>query len=137
MFLIAFPLLIIPVAIYNMVAFLTPGVSWTAQVTSVRMVSGVEWSISASDILLTLSLVLLFFETLKAARVSARSLIDHMLSMLVFVGALIEFLLISQAATSTFALLVVVCLIDVVAGYSVSIRTAQRDFAVERVDSAG
>ena len=29
MYLIGFPLLVIPFAIYNMIAFLTPGVSWT------------------------------------------------------------------------------------------------------------
>ena len=29
MFLIGFPLLVIPFAIYNMIAFLMPGVSWT------------------------------------------------------------------------------------------------------------
>ena len=34
MYLLGFPLLLIPFAIYNMIAFLTPGVSWTAPVTT-------------------------------------------------------------------------------------------------------
>ena len=29
MFVLRFPLLLIPFAVYNMIAFLTPGVSWT------------------------------------------------------------------------------------------------------------
>jgi hypothetical protein len=55
---------------------------------------------------------------------------------MVFVGALIEFLLVPQAATSTFALIVLIALIDVIGGYTVSIRTARRDFSIERPDVA-
>src|SRR4029077_16954442 len=40
MFVLGFPLLLIPFAVYNMIAFLTPGVSWTAAVTTVHMMSG-------------------------------------------------------------------------------------------------
>ena len=34
MYLIGFPLLVIPFAIYNMIAFLTPGVGWTDAMTT-------------------------------------------------------------------------------------------------------
>ena len=43
MFALGFPLLLIPFAIYNMIAFLTPGVSWTSTVTTVHMMSGQDW----------------------------------------------------------------------------------------------
>ena len=33
MFLLGFPLLLIPFAIYNIIAFLMPGVSWTGALT--------------------------------------------------------------------------------------------------------
>ena len=36
MYLIGFPLLVIPFAIYNMIVFLTPGVNWTDTITSVQ-----------------------------------------------------------------------------------------------------
>ena len=39
MFILGFPLLLITFAIYNMIAFLTPGVAWTAPVTTVHMLS--------------------------------------------------------------------------------------------------
>lgn len=132
MFLLGFPLLIIPLAIYNMIAFLTPGVDWSTTLASIRMVSGAEWKISISDMLIFLALLLLFAEVLKATRIGTKSIVDHLLSTLVFVAALVEFLLVDRAVTSTFAILLVICLVDVLAGFSVSIKTAQRDYAVDR-----
>lgn len=134
MFLIGFPLLIIPLAIYNMVVFLTPGVAWTDQAGRLRMVSGQEWIITAGDMLIVFALVVLFVEIIKSTRTGMKSVIDHGLSTLVFIAALIEFLIVPQAATSVFAILLVICLVDVVGGYSITIRTAQRDYAVERAE---
>ena len=135
MFLLGFPLLIVPLAIYNIMAFLTPGVAWDSPLTTISMMSGAQWTITLSDLILVLALVLLFFEIVKATRHTRRSIIDHLLSTLVFIGALVEFLLVRQAGTSLFALLIVICLVDVVGGYSVSIRSATRDYTVERADA--
>jgi hypothetical protein len=129
--LLGFPLLLVPLAVYNIMTFLIP-VDWNQVIVTVRMISEGEWKITFSDALLALAIVMLFFETVKATRTSSRSIIDHMLSTLVFVGALVEFLLVKQAATSPFALLVLICLVDVIAGYTVSIRTARRDYSIER-----
>lgn len=134
MFLIGFPLLIVPLAIYNIMAFLIP-TPWDSRITTVSMMSGAEWTITIGDVLIVFALVLLFFEIVKATRHTSRSLIDHMLSTLVFIGALVEFLLVRQAGTSLFAILIVICLVDVVGGYSVSIRSATRDYTVERADA--
>jgi hypothetical protein len=40
MFILGFPLLSVPFAIYNIVAFVTPGVSWTAQLAMLHIISG-------------------------------------------------------------------------------------------------
>jgi hypothetical protein len=128
---VAFPLLLIAFAIYNMVAFLLPGTSWAAAVFTFRMPSGAEWAISASDLLIALALLLLFFEVLKAARNTARSIFDHVLSTLIFIGALVEFLLVPQAGTSTFAILLLIALVDVLGGWSVAVRTSRRDITVD------
>ncbi|MFG1425486.1 hypothetical protein [Roseixanthobacter glucoisosaccharinicivorans] len=125
------PLLIVPLAIYNILCFLTPGLDWHANVGAFAMMSGAVWQITVADAFIAFSLFILFFEILKSTRVSSRSLVDHMLSMLVFVGGLVEFLLVPQAGTSVFALLLCIMLLDVVAGFSVSVRVAQRDFSVE------
>lgn len=128
---VAFPLLLISFAIYNMIAFLMPGTSWTAAMFSLRMPSGAEWAISAGDILIAFTLFLLFFEVLKAARNTARSIFDHVLSTLIFIGALVEFLLVREAGTSTFAVLLIIALVDVLGGWSVAVRTARRDFSID------
>jgi len=134
MFLIGFPLLLIPFAIYNIIAFLMPGVSWTDPLTRVHMVSGAEWTMSAGDMLITLSVLLLVVEVIKATRVGIRTVIDHSLSVLVFIGIGVEFLLVHQAATGTFFLLLVIAFADVIGGFAVTLRSAQRDLTVEGVE---
>jgi hypothetical protein len=129
--LVNFPLFLISFAIYNMIAFLTPGVSWEGALYAVPMQSGATWTITFGDALIAVTLVFLFFEVLKATKHAARSLIDHLLSTIVFIGALIEFLLVREAATSVFAILLMITLIDVLGGWSVSVRTARRDLTVE------
>ena len=135
MFLIGIPLLIVPVAVYHMLVLLTPGVDLTKPLTTIRMVSGAEWTISLSDVLIMLALMCLFFEIFKATRTGNRSIVDHMLSMVVFVGMLLEFILWKPFGTSTYAIFLVIGLVDVVGGFTISIRTARRDFALERPDA--
>jgi len=87
-FLLGFPLLIVPLALYNIMTFLIP-VDWQAPLTTIPMMSGGQWIISLADILLAIAIVMLMFETVKATRTSSRSIVDHMLSTLVFVAALV------------------------------------------------
>jgi len=123
------PLLIIPLAIFNIIAFLTPSLDWRQPVTEIAMLSGARWTISVAEIFLAFSLIFLFFEVLKSTRITSRSIVDHMLSVAVFVIAMAEFLLVAPAGNSVFFLLLCIMLLDVVAGFSVSVRVAQRDFA--------
>ena len=134
MFMLGFPLLLVPFAIYNIVAFLMPGVSWTGVVTAVHMVSGADWTMSVGDMLITLAIVLLCGEVLKSTRIGIRTVVDHALSLILFLGMLVEFLLVKQAATATFFLLLVVGFIDVLSGFAVTLRSAQRDLTVEGVE---
>jgi hypothetical protein len=115
-FLIAFPLLIIPLAIYNMIVFATPGVQWTDKVATVELLSGAQTPVTISDLLILLSLFLLLVETLKAGRPEGRSGVDQFLAFVVFVGALAELLLVSQAGNTTFAIVTAVCLVDFLGG---------------------
>jgi hypothetical protein len=50
--------------------------------------------------------------------------------MIVFVVALILFLIWPLAATSLFFLITMITLLDVMAGFSVTIRAARRDYSV-------
>jgi hypothetical protein len=134
MFMLGFPLLLIPFAIYNIIAFLMPGVTWTGVVATVHMVSGADWTMSAGDILVALAIVLLCGEVMKSTRIGIRTVIDHALSLILFLCMLVEFILVKQAATATFFLLLVVSFIDVLGGFAVTLRSAQRDLTVEGVE---
>jgi hypothetical protein len=133
MFLVGFPLLLVPFAIYNIVAFLMPGVSWTGIVTSVHMISGADWTMSAGDMLIALAVLLLFGEMMKSTRIGTRSVLDHALSLVLFLGMLVEFLLVARAATGTFFVLLVISFVDVLGGFTVTLRSAQRDLTVENM----
>lgn len=131
MYLIAFPLLLIPFAVYNIVAFIMPGVSWTALASHVHMISGADWAMSPGDMLVAFSVLLLFGEMMKSTRIGLRTVLDHGLSLLVFLAFLVEFLLVARAATATFFILLVISFVDVLGGFAVSLRSAQRDLTVE------
>ena len=131
MFILGFPLLLVSFAIYNIIAFLMPGVSWTGALTTVHMMSGGEWSLSAGDMLIALSVVLLFGEMMKSTRIGIRTVVDHGLSLLLFLAMMAEFLLVKQAATGVFFLLLVISLVDVMGGFAITLRSAQRDLTVE------
>jgi len=133
MSLLGFPLLLITFAVYNIVAFLMPGVAWTGTLFSVHMVSGADWTMSASDLLITLAILLLAGEVVKSTRIGVRTIVDHSLSLVLFLAMLVEFLLVKPTATGTFFVLMVISFVDVIAGFAVTLRSAQRDLTVEGV----
>jgi hypothetical protein len=135
MYLIGFPLLVIPFAIYNMIAFLTPGISWTGTVATIHLMSGQDWTVTPEEILLAFSILLLGVEIVKAARMGVRGLTDHILSMILFVVMLVEFLLVARAGTSTFFLLMTIAFVDVLTGFIITARTAQRDIQVDKTEA--
>ncbi len=136
MFLLGFPLLLVPFAIYNMIAFLTPGVSWTAPVTTIHMMSGQDWILTWEDLLIAFSIFLLWIEIIKATRLGTRGVMDHILAMVLFIVMLVEFLLVKQAGTSTFFLLMAIGLVDVLAGFIVGMRAAQRSVEFDQATQA-
>jgi hypothetical protein len=131
MFVLGFPLLLIPFAIYNMIAFLTPGASWDAPVTTVDMMSGQDWVLTWEDILIAFSIFLLWIEIIKSTRLGMRQVMDHILAIALFIAMLAEFLLVQKAGTSTFFLLMTIGLVDVLAGLVMSARKSRRQIEVE------
>ncbi len=126
----AFPLLALPVLLYNLVALVGGAAAPTrlaGEIATFEMASGAVWSVSTGDLLLSLALVVLFVELLKSANSRRVAIINHGLSLVLFVICLIEFLLGAPFATSVFFLLTVMVLLDVLAGFIVSIIAARRD----------
>jgi len=122
MSMIGFPLLLIPLAIYNIFVFLMPGVTFTSQIASVTLMSGVVWTATFGDALLALAILLLLFEIIKASRPGARYLTDHLLSLIVFCAAAAEFLFFKALGTSDFFLLTVLAGVEFLAGAIISLR---------------
>lgn len=131
MFVLGFPLLLVPFAIYNIVAFLLPGVGWTTEIAAVQMVSGQPWVLNAEDVLLAFAILLLAVEIMKSTRIGIRTIVDHVLSLALFIAMLVEFLLVPKAGTSTFFLLLTISLVDVLDGFIVSMRTSLRQVEIE------
>ena len=126
------PLMVISLIVYNGILFGLGGgtTSWDSELFTLNMVSGTPWRFDLGDLMLTIGLFLLFLEILKATRVGRLSIIDHLQSTIVLILFLVEFLLIPGASTSIFFLLMLMSLVDVMAGFSVSIRSATRDLNV-------
>lgn len=129
------PLLIVSFILYNLgLAGLfgdgPNGDPWQTQLFSFRMMSGGDFSMTLGILMIVVALLLFFIEIVKATRTSNASVIDHLLSTFVFVAFLVEFLLVRGAAHPVFFVLMVIALIDVLAGFSVSLRSASRDVSI-------
>ena len=135
MYLIAFPLLLIPFVLYCMVAFLLD-MDFTTKLFDVPLLAGRSMAVSTGDLLVLLGIVLLYVEILKATRMSSKAIMDHVLSLALFVGMVVEFMLVPQAATPTFFLLTVLAFVDVITGVSVSARPRRSEIVLEGADEA-
>jgi hypothetical protein len=135
MFLLGVPLLIIPFALYNILAFLIAGFSWTTEHWRLRMTSGAEWGLSAGDLLIAGSVFIMLIEMLKSSRMMRRSVVDHVLSMILFAGMAVEFVMVPQAASSTFFLLLTISFVDVAGGFAISVHAAHHEVVVNEVEN--
>jgi uncharacterized membrane protein YdbT with pleckstrin-like domain len=131
-----FPLLLASILLYNVLIFAGPALlgvtadAFLARHALIPMFSGEDWIFSVGDAIIIITLILLFFEVVKATRTDTVEVINHALSMLTFVGALVEFIVLKGFATSTFFLITIMAFFDVVAGFTISIVAAKRDLGV-------
>jgi hypothetical protein len=123
---VAFPLLLIPLAIFNIIVFLMPGLSLTSPVTSLTLKSGAIWGVTAGDVLLAVAALLLLIEMVKAARPGGKSIVELLLSILLCGGAIAEFVMLAPFGTSVFFLLIVMALVDVIGSLAVSMQSRRR-----------
>ena len=119
---VGFPLLLIPLAVFNIIMFLMPGVSMTETLFSVPLMSATSWPVTLSDMLLALGMLLLLLEVIKGARPGAKYVMDHLLSLVVFGAAGAEFVLWPKFGNSTFFLLTLLALVDFLGGVALRVR---------------
>ena len=92
--------------------------------------SGRTLPLTVSDAFIVAGVLSLYIETVKATRTSIVSIVDHGLSLLVFIVFLIELMVVPEVGNTTFLILGICSLMDVVMGFTVTISTARRDLAV-------
>ena len=135
----SFPMLVVPVGLYNLLAIVTwmaPGLFGSAgdatgrTLFSIPMLSHGVLAITLGDIILIIGLIALFAELVSSTSSSNQALIGDALTLVVFVVCLVEFLLLAPFATPTFLLLLVMVLMDTLAGFIVSTVSARKDIAV-------
>jgi hypothetical protein len=131
----AFPSLAIPVVLYAVAAFFF-GAGFReaidANVLSLPVPAGVRWELSWGEIIVLIGLVALFVDLLKAAGTGTATIVNHMLSAVVFIVCLIFFLITPSFVTSPFFMLTFMCLLDVIAGFTITIIAARRDVTFEQ-----
>jgi hypothetical protein len=134
----AIPLFVLPLIAYNLL-MLTGDVQTTlsSELFSVNLISGALWQFTVHDAFIVAGVVILYFEIFKSTRTGISSVLDHTLSTVVFVVFLIEFLTVAACGTSTFFILGLMAMIDVIAGFTVSIVAARRDFGVNNPGFGG
>lgn len=127
------PLLTFGLALYALVDALArhaPQPWYLTELLSIRQMSGDLWHINASDLFLALSIALLFVELVRATRTSGSSILNHALSALVFVGALVLFVTQEGYGNSTFFLFTALTLVDFMAGFIITTVAARRDVTI-------
>jgi len=126
----AIPLTVIPLILFNALGFALGGDPWAVTRFTVPLMSGLSWNVTLSDLMILLGLAMLFFETLRSAKPALTSTItNHIVSTILLIIYIVEFIIVPIAANSLFLVLTAIALFDVVAGFTISIRTAQRDIS--------
>jgi hypothetical protein len=130
----AIPLLVLPVAAYA-VLVLTMAGGFDAADAHARITrplfrfstaGGGVWPVSGADLLLAAGLIVAFMELLKAFDDRRVAIANHALSIGLFVACLVAMLLAPAFATSTFFLITLMVLLDLVAGFIVTMGHAPR-----------
>jgi len=93
----------------------------------VPLISGAVWYPTLNDLIVLISVLVLYLEVFKATRTGVGSIIEHVFSLFVFLAFLIEFLVYKKAGTSTFLVVTLLSMIDVIGGFTITISTARRD----------
>jgi hypothetical protein len=135
------PLTLVVVVLYNLAAF--GGVAFGVKdatgapdiakllanpLFDIPLASGAKWPFTVGTMFVTLGLFALFIEILRSTRTDSLSIANHALSVMVFILALLEFVIMKGFNTSEFFYLTMISGIDVIAGFTITIIGSRRDF---------
>ena len=132
--LLAIPLNVVLLFLYNVLVFTSSPDNYLPDETVLAFTipsSGAKLTITWNILFVLAGICILYIEILKATRGTTQALLDHTLSLCVFVVFLIEILTMRQMGSATFLILTLLALVDVIAGFTVSLSTARRDITIE------
>jgi len=121
----AVPLLVIPVAAYAVLALTLGGgltsihaqVRFTRPLFDLTTVGGGVWPVSAADLLLAAALIVAFIDLIRGMGDRRSAMVNHALSIVLFVACLAAMLVAPAFANSTFFLITLMVLLDLSAGF--------------------
>ncbi len=123
-----FPLLALPLIYFNFMVIVVFGLdpqqvnAWlAAPAFEMKMFSGMVWSMTQSDVIVAAGMGLLFIEILKSVGSPMLSLVNHGIAVMTLLVYAVEFMSIPGFTTSAFFLLGLMQLVDVIAGYTITI----------------
>ena len=123
-----FPLLALPMLYFNFMVFAVIGLdpalvnAWlSGPAFQLTMFSGAVWSMTQADLILAAGMGLLFIEILKSVGSPMLSLVNHGIAVMTLLVYVVEFISFPGFTTSVFFLLGLMQLIDVIAGYTITI----------------
>lgn len=130
-----FPLLAISLIVYSVLTLTgavgAVGTPWYDMTFVILpMVSTDQWVVTWGDLFLLGSMGLLFIELLRATKTGSESIMNHALSVVVFVVALLLFIIVKGFGNSVFFLFMTMTFLDFMAGFIVTTVTARRDLSV-------
>lgn len=128
----AIPLLVIPVGAYAVLALTLGGglFSIHAQARLTRPLfhlttaGGGVWPVSAADLLLAAALIVAFVDLIRGMGDRRAAMVNHALSIVLFVACLAAMLVAPAFANSTFFLITLMVLLDLAAGFIATMRQA-------------
>jgi len=129
----AFPLMLIMVIAYTVFVTTNGAEQTVASLDAPFFSLGLpqdELSLTLGNMFVLIGLVLLFVEIVKSTSTSTRSIVNHGLSMLVFVVAIFQIVTMPGYATFTYLMITLFAALDVVAGFVITTVTARRDFGL-------
>jgi hypothetical protein len=127
-----FPMLGFLLIAYDLLVLIKDEMLLGQPLFTLKMMSGAAWTMTVGELIIIFGLFCLFIEIYKSTRTTEAEIFGHIFSTLVFVIYVVEFIILKPAGTTVFFLLTLMSLFDVVAGFTITIKTARRDFAMDR-----
>jgi uncharacterized membrane protein HdeD (DUF308 family) len=123
------PFTIVPLVVFNLVILFSEPTVWDNVIFTLPLFSGVDWPLRVGDLMVIVGLLALMGEVFRATSMARNAVTNHLLSIIVLIVYVIEFVVLGDAANSTFFILTIIALIDVLTGVVVTLRLATRDIS--------